>query len=117
MWAVPRGRSASRTVERACNDAAMPDDRLRRPDDRRHRVVVGATGQDEAARRRARALLMTGREVVFVGGGQNIEQLARTVQAEDAGEVMIDASSEERTALLAALTGLGLAGRIRVTGV
>jgi len=60
--------------------------------DRVDRVVVGALDDDRMARLKARALLMSGREVVFVGGGQSIEQLARTVVAEDAGRLVVDTS-------------------------
>ena len=75
---------------------------------RAHRVVVGACGDATRSRLRARALLMAGREVVFVGGGQTVEQLARTVEAEDAGSVVVDASAEERAACDRTLAALGL---------
>ena len=45
---------------------------------------------------------MSGREVVFVGGGQDAEQLARTAQAEDAGAMVLDADETD----LAAVRGL-----------
>jgi|GEM_PF-3573565 len=78
--------------------------------DRADRVVVGALDDDRTARLKARALLMSGREVVFVGGGQSIEQLARTVVAEDAGTLVVDtspaASDEVLDELRTALQGL-----------
>ncbi len=85
-------------------------------DDRLHRVVVGSCGDDAPSRLRARALLMAGREVVFVGGDQGVEQLARTVEAEDAGSVVVDANADERAGLESRLTALGLA-HVSVTGV
>ncbi len=84
--------------------------------DREQRVVVGACGDDATARLAARALLLSGREVVFVGGGQDAEQLARTAEAEDAGSMVIDSTAEERAALERALVALGLP-QVRVTGM
>lgn len=76
--------------------------------DRGVRVVVGSTGDDAAARRVARALLMSGREVVFVGGDQTVEQLARTAQAEDAGSLVLDADDTDLARLRELLESLEL---------
>jgi methylmalonyl-CoA mutase cobalamin-binding subunit len=72
-------------------------------------VVVGASGDDGAARLAARALLMSGLEVVFVGGDQSVEQLMRTVVAEDAGRLVVDGSDEDLDAVRSALDREGLA--------
>lgn len=85
-------------------------------DDRLHRVVVGACGDEARSRLRARALLLAGREVVFVGGDQAVEQLARTVEAEDAGSAVVDASDDERASLESHLAAMGLT-HVGVTGV
>lgn len=77
-------------------------------DDRLHRVVVGACADPTRSRLRARALLMAGWEVVYVGGDQSLEQLARTVEAEDAGSVVIDSSADDRARLQSHLATLGL---------
>lgn len=89
-----------------CNDALMSERVI--PGTRRDRVVVGSSGDDTSARLMARALLMSGREVVFVGGGQSADQLARTVEAEDAGSLVLDGDDDERAAAAAALAALGL---------
>lgn len=60
------------------------------------RIVVGATGDDDLARATARILRDGGHEVVFVGGGQTAEHLARTAVAEDASRIVVDA--DETTA-------------------
>lgn len=54
------------------------------------RIVVGATGDDGAARSTARNLRDEGHEVVFVGGDQTVEQLVRTAVAEDAARLVVD---------------------------
>lgn len=77
-------------------------------DDRLHRVVVGARADEARSRLRARALLMSGWEVVYVGGEQSVEQLARTAEAEDAGSVVVDASADDRARLESHLATLGL---------
>ena len=74
--------------------------------DRVDRVVVAAADDDAAARLKARALLMSGREVVFLGGGQSVEQIARTVVAEDAGTVVVDAPAATLEVLRSCLNGL-----------
>lgn len=79
------------------------------------RIVVGSTADGSTARLAARALLMSGREVVFVGGGQSVEQLARTVLAEDAGALVLDATDVERASVESALAALGL-GHVQVRG-
>jgi methylmalonyl-CoA mutase cobalamin-binding subunit len=78
------------------------------PEQRPCRVVVGAAGGDERARLVARALLLSGCEVVFVGGGQSTQQLVRTVLAEDAGAVVVDGGEQVRLELSDALTDAGL---------
>ncbi len=55
----------------------------------KRRIIVGATGDGDAALRVARTLRDTGREVVLAGGGQSAEQLIRTALAEDADEVVV----------------------------
>jgi len=75
--------------------------------DRVDRVVVGSVGDDRSSRLAARALLMAGREVVFVGGDQSVEEIARTVVAEDAGTVVVDASVDVLDELRAVLRTLG----------
>ncbi|MGA8852165.1 MAG: hypothetical protein WB508_10655 [Aeromicrobium sp.] len=77
-------------------------------DERLNRVVVGSCADDTQSRLRARALLMAGREVVFVGGDQSVEQLARTAEAEDAGSVVVDASADDRARLQSHLATRGL---------
>lgn len=56
------------------------------------RIVVGAIGDDLRARTAARRLRDTGHEIVFVGGGQSPEQLARAAVAEDAVRLVVDAA-------------------------
>lgn len=75
---------------------------------RSHRMVVGARGDDERARLVARAMLMSGREVVFIGGDQSVEQVARTVVSEDASVVLLDATADDLDRLGAALRHAGL---------
>lgn len=75
--------------------------------DRADRVVVGSFVDDHRARLSARALLMSGREVVFVGGDQSADQLARTVVAEDAGTVVVDGAAPDLDDLRSALQALG----------
>ena len=55
------------------------------------RVVVGAVKDDARARAAARRLRDAGHEVIFVGGQQSVEQLARTAVAEDAAQIVADA--------------------------
>jgi methylmalonyl-CoA mutase C-terminal domain/subunit len=57
------------------------------------RVVVGATADDARARAAARRLRDEGHEIVFVGGDQSPEQLARAAVAEDAVRVVVDADA------------------------
>lgn len=61
----------------------------------RERVVVGAVDDDVRARSAARRLRDAGREVVFVGGHQTVEQLARTAVAEDAAQIVVDAGPDD----------------------
>lgn len=70
--------------------------------------MVGARGADAQARLVARALLMSGREVVFIGGDQSIEQVARTVVSEDASAVVLDGSADDLGRLAAALQRAGM---------
>jgi methylmalonyl-CoA mutase C-terminal domain/subunit len=55
------------------------------------RIVVGATADDVRARTVARRLRDAGHEIVFVGGDQSPDQLARTAVAEDAVRLVVDA--------------------------
>lgn len=71
------------------------------------RIVVGATGDDTAARTSARSLRDAGHEVVFVGGHQSPEQLARTAVAEDAASIVVDADASERDRVSQACADLG----------
>ncbi|MBD8607140.1 hypothetical protein IFT73_09765 [Aeromicrobium sp. CFBP 8757] len=59
-----------------------------------HRIVVGAIGDDSGATVAARRLRDEGHEIVFVGGGQSPEQLARTAVAEDARRLVVDADAD-----------------------
>lgn len=70
--------------------------------------MVGSCGDDAAARLVARALLMSGREVVFIGGDQSIEQVARTVVSEDAAAVVLDGSVDDLGRLAARLEEAGV---------
>lgn len=54
------------------------------------RIVVGASGDDVAARAAARRLRDAGHEVVFVGGQQTAVHLVRTAIAEDATQIVAD---------------------------
>jgi methylmalonyl-CoA mutase C-terminal domain/subunit len=63
------------------------------------RIVVGATDDDGRARVAARRLRDEGHEIVFVGGGQSPDQLARTAVAEDAVRLVVDTAGD--AALLA----------------
>ncbi len=80
----------------------------------RRRIVVGAIGDGEGVLAAARALRDAGREVVLVGGGQSPEQLIRTAVAEDAVELVIDASEDEMARLEAVRAELG-AEHLRLT--
>jgi methylmalonyl-CoA mutase C-terminal domain/subunit len=55
------------------------------------RIVVGASGDDAAARLVARRLRDAGHEVVFAGGHQTAEHLVRAAVAEDATRLVVDA--------------------------
>ena len=57
------------------------------------RIVVGATADDVRARTVARRLRDAGHEIVFVGGDQSPDQLARTAVAEDARRLVVDADA------------------------
>lgn len=70
------------------------------------RIVVGSAGDDTTARLKARALLLSGHEVVFIGGHQSVDQLAHTAVAEDAGRVVVDAPDVQIEALRTALQTL-----------
>lgn len=83
---------------------------------RSRRVVVGARGDDTQARLVARALLMSGREVVFIGGDQSIDQVARTVVAEDASAVVLDATADDLGRLEATLQRAGV-GHVETSAV
>ena len=78
--------------------------------------MVGARGTDEQSRLVARALLMSGREVVFIGGDQSIEQVTRPVVSEDAGEVVLDGSADDLARLHAALQAAGV-GHVEASSV
>ncbi len=80
----------------------------------RRRIVVGAMGEGEATFGAAHALRDAGREVVLAGGHQSPEQLIRTALAEDADELMTDASGDKLTRLRAACRELG-AEHLRLT--
>ncbi|MEO6606633.1 MAG: hypothetical protein ABIN55_13605 [Aeromicrobium sp.] len=82
----------------------------------RRRIVVGAIGKGEGIFVAARALRDEGREVVLVGGGQSPEQLIRTAVAEDADELVIEASENEMTKLEAVREELG-AEHLRLTAL
>ena len=56
----------------------------------KQRVVLGSIGDDERAGAMARRLRDEGQEIVYVGGHQTPEQLARTVIAEDATMILVD---------------------------
>ena len=78
------------------------------------RIVVGAEGDDAAARTLARSLRDAGHEVVLVGGHQSAEQLARTAVAEDATRIVVDGAPEIVARVAAACADLG-AGDITVS--
>ncbi len=82
----------------------------------RRRIVVGAIGDGEGIVAAARALRDEGREVVLVGGGQSPEQLIRTALAEDADELLIDASKEELAQVEAVREEFG-AGHLQLTAL
>ena len=71
------------------------------------RIVVGAIGDDAAARTSARGLRDAGYEIVFVGGDQSPRQLAATAVAEDAVRVVIDGDSSARQQVQQALADVG----------
>lgn len=73
-----------------------------------HRIVVGASGDDSVARRAARRLRDEGHEVVFVGGGQTPDHLARTAIAEDTARIVVDADDEVLSRTRESLAGLGV---------
>jgi methylmalonyl-CoA mutase C-terminal domain/subunit len=73
------------------------------------RIIVGAVGDDSAARSAARRLRDAGHEIVFVGGHQSPEHLGRTALAEDAARIVVDTAGEtgalERIAAVCAALG------------
>ncbi len=71
------------------------------------RVVVAAAGDDTVARTAARALLMSGSEVVYLGDSQSIDQVAHSAIAEDAGSVVFDAPEQDIEQLRSVLESLG----------
>ncbi|MCW2840072.1 MAG: hypothetical protein JWR55_1555 [Aeromicrobium sp.] len=73
------------------------------------RVVVGAAGDDEVSRGTARTLRDAGHEVVFVGGHQTPEHLARTAVAEDATRIVLHADDETAERLRDLCAELGAA--------
>jgi methylmalonyl-CoA mutase, C-terminal domain len=73
------------------------------------RIVVGALGDDAAARVAARELRDAGHEVVFVGGHQSVEHLVRTAVAEDAARLVVDTGVEELSGIEHALAELDAA--------
>jgi methylmalonyl-CoA mutase cobalamin-binding subunit len=75
----------------------------------RQRVLLGAIGDGEVARKAAKRLRDEGQEVVFVGGEQSPEQLVRALIAEDAAAIVVDgdADSVARIATLCAELGAG----------
>jgi methylmalonyl-CoA mutase C-terminal domain/subunit len=72
-----------------------------------HRIVVGSTGDDDAARTSARRLRDAGPEIVFVGADQTPEQLAATAVAEDAVRVVVDAGPDALARVVEALAAAG----------
>ena len=70
------------------------------------RIVVGATGDDVRARTAARRLRDAGHEIVFVGGDQSPDQLARTAVAEDAERLVVDADPAGLARVVEACTRL-----------
>jgi methylmalonyl-CoA mutase C-terminal domain/subunit len=80
----------------------------------RQRVVLGAIGDGEPARRAARRLRDEGQEVVYVGGDQTPEQLVRTLIAEDAATIVVDGDAESLARIADLCTELG-AGDVLVT--
>lgn len=79
----------------------------------KQRIIVGATGDGDAALTVARTLRDAGREVVLAGGGQSAEQLIRTALAEDADEVVV-CGDADLTALESVREKLG-AQHVRLT--
>ena len=80
----------------------------------RQRVVLGAIGDGEQARRAARRLRDEGQEVVYVGGDQSPEQLVRTLIAEDAATILVDGDAESLARIADLCAELG-AGDVLVT--
>lgn len=80
----------------------------------RQRVVLGAVGDGEQARKAARRLRDEGQEVVYVGGAQTPEQLVRAVIAEDAATIVVDADAESVARIVELCAELG-AGDVDVT--
>jgi methylmalonyl-CoA mutase C-terminal domain/subunit len=80
----------------------------------RQRVVLGAIGDGEHARRAAQRLRDEGQEVVYVGGDQTPEQLVRTLIAEDAATIVVDGDAESLALIADLCTELG-AGDVLVT--
>lgn len=76
----------------------------------RERIVVGASGDDAAARSTARRLRDAGHEVVFVGGEQTPVHLVRAAVAEDASRIVFDADPEAVASLRDLVSALGAEG-------
>lgn len=74
------------------------------------RIVVGASGADDIARRAARQLRDAGSEVVFVGGQQTPAHLVRTAIAEDATRIVVDADQPTVQRIIALCAEWGAAG-------
>jgi len=73
----------------------------------RQRVVLGATGDATAAALAARRLRDAGQEVIYVGGDQSPEQLARTAVAEDATAILVDGDAGSVARVVALCEELG----------
>jgi methylmalonyl-CoA mutase C-terminal domain/subunit len=71
------------------------------------RIVVGATGEDDAARLVARRLRDEGHEIVFVGGHQTSDHLARATVAEDAVRLVVDTDDRTLAKIARACADLG----------
>jgi methylmalonyl-CoA mutase C-terminal domain/subunit len=80
----------------------------------RQRVIVGAIGEDEQARRAARRLRDEGHEVVYLGGDQTPEQLVRALIAEDATTIVVDGHADSLARVMSLCQELG-AGDVLVT--
>ena len=80
----------------------------------KQRVVLGAIGEDEQARRAARRLRDEGQEVVYLGGDQTPEQLVRALIAEDATTIVVDGDADSLARVVSLCRELG-AGDVLVT--